>query len=826
MSCPVLIGRESEEATLTAALAVARGGAGGMVVVTGEAGIGKSRLVGEMATTARTQGVGVLIGRGVPAAASHPYNPLTEALLQGLREHSVLHDDGMRPWLPMLRAVIPTIAASAADPDAVHSTAARGEAVLQLLRCLAGPGCLLLVLEDLHWADADTLAVLEYLCENLSTNPVLCVATCRVEPPTPAAELCSRLRVRRAGTHLALKRLTADQVTAMVRACVPAATPDVVDRVQQAADGVPFLVEEALVTPGIPRFFADGVRVRFAALTRDEQTLLHSAAMLGRRFDWRLLSAMTALTNDAIATALEQCVDKQLLVVADDTFAFRHTLTRDAVLAGVLPPRRAELASRAFEALEAAHPGLPGIWGDLGADLAVQAGDPVRAGSLLLASGRAALGRGALATAIDTLRRAIELVTSPAERVEADCLLLDAFAMAGRLEEAIEVGDRLIGREGPHDAADAATRAELHLKIAHAALSATRWALARRQIALAADAVANDPQPQFHAQMAVLKAEMAMADHDLEGARALAESVLSTPSTSPTIRCHSLELLGRIRRGSDLGAAREAFEDALATAYAAGLVVWRLRALHELGTIDMFDHAGSDRLSSARGLAAQPGAGSTGAVIDLQLAATGLFRFELEAAARHARSALEVSTRLGLEKVRATALVFLAEVCALHRDRAESEHFVSLAEAAAPGDREIVGSGLGGAYAMLALLDDDIDIAMDDLGRAVAMLDRLPPMGPAHYRALWPLLLAARGDPDAAPAIERAGQAGLTVNRINRGFLGYASAIVAGRSGDQQHANNLAAEAAPRAPPLSGVGGHRQAMGGGSGAQQWLGPTS
>jgi DNA-binding CsgD family transcriptional regulator len=294
----------------------------------------------------------------------------------------------------------------------------------------------------------------------------------------------------------------------------------------------------------------------------------------------------------------------------------------------------------------------------------------------------------------------------------------------------------------------------------------------------------------------VLDAEIALAADDAgDRARALAESVLASPGASVEIRCRALELLGRVRRARDLDGARDAFEQALATADAAGLAVWRLRALHELGTIDMFDHAGTDRLSQARRIASELGAASTGAVIDLQLTATAMFRFELDEADRHAESALAASNRLGLGTTGAIAGVFRAEVCALRRDRAEMERFIALALAAAPGDREIEGSALAGARGMLTLLDGDMAGALDAFGRGIAVLDAVPQRGPAPYRGLWPLLLAAHDDPRAAAAIGHARATGLTVNRANRGLLGYAEAILAGRVGDAARATELAAAA-------------------------------
>lgn len=124
-----------------------------------------------------------------------------------------------------------------------------------------------MVLEDLHWADPDTLAVVEYLGDNLAAQRVLCLATSRSEPPSAALEMIRRLHGRRTALHL-LDRLDDQQVAGMVGACLPGADPDIVARVQQAADGVPFLVEEVLASPGVPASFRDTVRERLSGLSR------------------------------------------------------------------------------------------------------------------------------------------------------------------------------------------------------------------------------------------------------------------------------------------------------------------------------------------------------------------------------------------------------------------------------------------------------------------------------------------------------------------------------------------------------------------------------
>jgi DNA-binding CsgD family transcriptional regulator len=580
----------------------------------------------------------------------------------------------------------------------------------------------------------------------------------------------------------------------MVRACLPSARDDVITRVQDVADGIPFLVEESLAASGVPRSFAEGVRLRLAALSDDERLVLHAAALLGRQFDWRLLPSATGLDADLIAGALEHGVGAQLLAVDAGAFRFRHMLTREAVAAELLPPRRATLAARTLAAAQAAHPGLPEEWGDLAANLALQAGDQDQAGALLFASGRSALDRGALATSIDTLRRAVDLLSDRDQRTEAEMLLVEGLALAGRVDEAMLVGDHLI-TQLPPGADSASTRAAVHLKLAHAAVDGTRWATARRQLAIASELLAADPQAGLAAETAALNAEVAFAGNDINQARALAGSALASPQASPQVRCHALELLGRILRGKDLDAARDAFEQALATADAAELAVWRLRALHQLGTIDMFDGARTGRLSQARRIADELGAASTGAVIDLQLTAVAMFRYQLGEAEQHAQSALAISARLGLGKTHAIGLLFLAEIQALRRDRAGMDRFLTLAHAAEPGDPEIEGSALAGAHGMLALLDDDKASVLEGLRRGVAILDTLPQQGPAPYRAVWPLLLAADGDAGAAAAIGDARQAGLTVNRVNRGILVYADAILAGRAGNQQQATALAVAA-------------------------------
>ena len=124
-------------------------------------------------------------------------------------------------------------------------------------------------------------------------------------------------------------------------------------------------------------------------------------------------------------------------------------------------------------------------------------------------------------------------------------------------------------------------------------------------------------------------------------------------------------------------AARAAFERALVTAQTAGLPLWRLRALHELGTIDLFDHAGVERLAEARHAAEQMGALSTVAILDLQLAAAFTCRWELDTCDAHAQAAVDLAERLDLDQVRAKALAVLASSASMRADAGQTEHYAA-----------------------------------------------------------------------------------------------------------------------------------------------------
>ena len=405
--CPELVGRDVLVGGLTQRLddlAVGRGG--GFVALVGEAGAGKSRLLGVLAEEAAARGIAVLSGRASAGGSPSPYRPLRDAFLGAFRDRPLPATPSLEGFQGHLGRLLPSVAAPAAEDSPVLVA----EAVVRLLDVLAGhDGGLLLVLEDLHWADPETIAVLDYLSDALDGGRVLCA--CSMRPGGAVDAILDRFDSRRDQVLLDVDALSDADVARMVAACLGTSDPPagVGDFVVAHSDGNPFLVEELLagwvadgrlrqqdgywetagsLTPSVPVSLQDSIDRRLSALGPTDRLVLGAAALLGRQFDWNLLPGIAGVDGRAAADGLRAAVAEQVIAVDGDRFVFRHALTREAVLAGLLPFERRELASRAWPAVELANPGLPGPSCELAADLAEAAGEPVAAAERLLESAR------------------------------------------------------------------------------------------------------------------------------------------------------------------------------------------------------------------------------------------------------------------------------------------------------------------------------------------------------------------------------------------------------------------------------------------------------
>jgi DNA-binding CsgD family transcriptional regulator len=823
--CPVLVGRDEETRHLHAALAAAGAGHGGTVLVTGEAGIGKSRLVRETTRAAGGRGFVILTGRAVAGRVPAPFRPFAEALVSAGRAGLLPDSAELEPFRPALGRLVPDwrplpAPGSAAGPAADESLVFLGEAVLRLLRVLSPAAGCLLVLEDLHWADQETLALLEYLADNISAERVLCVATLRDQEGGGAVGLASVLEARGSATVLPLGRLDAAAMARMTRACTgPADLPAAVQRlVSEWAEGIPFLVEEVLAgligegalserdgtwqasdlaAVGVPATFADVVGRRLDAMDADSRQVICAAAVLGRRFDWALLSPVTGLAEAAVVAALRRGVSLQLVAADGGSFRFRHALTHEAVLAGLLPPERALLAAPAVAAVEAAHPGLPGTWCLLAADLAEHAGDAARAGALLLEAGRRDLVVGALASAEHTLMRARNLA-GPDDvvlRGPVDEALTEVLAMSGQVDRAIEMGQTLLAGLGrPAESARAAT---LHLGIARAAIAGARWAEAGASVEVArgcqgVDAALADA---CAAQIAVGQGYLAEADELAQAALRVAES-----SERPEVACEALEVIGRVARQRDLEQAERAFARAAAVASAHGLQLWHLRALHELGTIDQLRTESVQRLGAARELAVAQGALALTATLDLQIAAGLNKQFRAAEALAAARRSAHASRRFHLATL-PMALIFQATAHAIRGEKENMEARIADAVSLAPDDQDVLGCAWGHCRATFSLLAEDTGTAHAQMQTGAGLLLSSPATMAPPFLGLWPLLgaLLDRGGDDAAARV-RSGHS--TRHVVVAALLGYADAILAGQRGRRAEAGAAFAAADDQMGPL------------------------
>jgi DNA-binding CsgD family transcriptional regulator len=810
--CSTVIGRDQELEMLHDALHDAKDGQGGVLFLVGEAGIGKSRLAREACAVAETGGMVVLQGRAVEAASPVAYRPFAEALCAVVRSEGPPDSPELMPFRPALGRLVPEWRDMQVKP-ADDSVVVLGEAVLRFLRVLAGVRGCLLVLEDLHWADPETLMIVEYLVDNLASEPVLCVATLRVENDNPALHLARQLEARRACPVFDLARLDEAEVARMVMDCLDAAEPseDVV-ALASRADGIPFLVEELLaatvsagalvhdgqswelaedVDPVLPLTFADTVRRRLRPFDAEARRVVSAAAVIGRRFDWSILSRIIGLSDDAVLDALHGAVAAQ--IIADeggaDDFLFRHALTRDAVLADLLPPERAALAARALEAIETDHPDVPGAWCELAAELSESAGNREHAARLLLEVGRRALAGGALVSAEIALDRARTLARfDDATAVEVEESLTDVLSLAGKRDRAFEVSASLLSRLADRPE-DAARRVEVHLRLARVAIAATDWTAARQQLGEARADAAASQEERLAPRIEALSAHTAMGEHRPEEAAALARAAIVTAERVelPEVLCEALEIVGRCARPRDLDEAEHAFADAYVIAETNQLTVWRVRALHELGTIDLLRGADIARLREARDLAESIGALATTAVLDVQIAASLTASADPEATLVVAQRAAALARRYGLELTYAVARAFEGHAHAYARRRSEMEHCFADALAHGHGDPGIAVIVLTGE-AFFAIAQEDRREALGKLGDAAALSWQSPGDQTTGPSAGFFALVRAVAEPKRTDALPDAPTWWRPVHFLSGAWSRYAEAVLLGRRGHERDA--------------------------------------
>ena len=833
--CPVLVGRDAEFHMLSAALDAAAGGHGGLFFLVGEPGVGKSRLARETEKRARARGFAVLAGRASQVSAPIPLRPVVEALLRVARTHPIPDIQDMAPYEPVLASLVPEWRPGS-DGDAEISPLTVGEALLRLLTALGKRGALL-VLEDLQWADPETLAVVEYLADGLTRIRALCVATVRSDGPCAAEDLVDALHARRGASVIEVPRLSESELEFMAAACLgqDSAPDPVVKQVVADCGGLPLAVEEMLsaavssgqvvrsedgwrvsaeISTGIPASITASVRSRMAQLDSGAAEVIVFAAVLGRRFDCTLLPGLAGVPEETGLAAIRQAIDLQLIQPHSPShpeLRFRHSLTREAIVADLLPPDLAMRSARAAAAVEASRSGAEGIWREQAARLYQEAGEPVRAGTLLLDAGRDASNHGALISAKELLTRARDLLAeAPAGEsrllAEADEALARTLRITGECRKLMPVAARLLaeldmlGVEPPR-------RAVIRSCLAYA-FSQADPAAAEEHLAAARAIIDRFRDPELTGRVDCAEARCAFESGDLDRAQTLARRTLTAAeaaglkSWAAEAACEALEIIGRLERVHDLTAARDAFERACQIAASEGLAVRRIRALHDLAMIEAFETANPDRLSEVLGLAEKSGAISTIAAIELQRAALWTLGTDLDRALTAARQSQETAASLRLRRVEAMAAIAWASALGIRADRQIVERAAAQAEDLMPGDPETLAGTWGQARVIAAIFNDDLPAAHEAVTTGIFYARQEPRTAPFLAWGFWALLQAALG-PDGREALREARAAGAEVARWNRGCLAYAEAVLEGRDGNKDRAAELAAQGAEQFRPCA-----------------------
>ena len=775
----VLVGRTAELATIRRLVDGVAAGRGGALLVAGEAGIGKTRLLDEVATRAAERGLPVLSGRAVQGGGT--YRAIAGAVIGLLDGTGYAADPALRPYRAALGRLLPSWAG--AGPPDVHGTEADptvvlAEGLLRLLRLApaTAPGCVVR-LEDLHWADDDTLALVEHLATAAADSPVLLACSARDDAPARAAR---RLAAAPGTVTLRPARLTGPEVAALAAACqggVPV-PDDEARRLRDRSDGLPFAVEELVAAPGatVPPTLAALVADRLAALDEPAREVLHAAAVLGPQLDWRLLGPVTGGAEPEVLRSLRAAAAQALLVADGPALRWPHALTRDAVLAVLLPPERAALAAHAARVLAA----RAGPDDELrAAELFVEAGEPDSAARLLLRLARHDATRGALRSAEQHLAAAAAMRPGVALATAVAVERVGVLTQVGRAGDALALGTEYLG------ALRGDAHAEMCLQLARTAVAAGDWSDA-------GDFVARAGRPDDPRSL-VLRADAAFGAGRAVAAGELAAAAVTRAEATGAAAalCEALSVVSRVAWRTDLDVSEAAARRAAQVAAEHGLTPWRIRALFDLGMLEMLRTDDRTSLRRARELAVDAGMLGQVAAIEFVLSDYIWYVEGPRAASAVIRPLVALARPLRLLQLQ-TGIDAMAEMLDVSaRAAAGDAAAVAPDRRARPAVGDIGPHRLQVTQVLVALIQHDLARAETALGDGVVPLlvdEAIAP--PLPLIGAWVLLRAANGHGDGHRARSHAAAQVLA----NRGAFAYADAVECGRTEQPAAAALLLAE--------------------------------
>jgi DNA-binding CsgD family transcriptional regulator/Flp pilus assembly protein TadD len=385
ISSPVLIGRDREQAHLHALIDQVRQGHGQAILLSGEAGIGKSRLAAEGRRQASGQGFLVLQGTCFPTDRSSPYAPLLDLLsssqTQELLSLSTANPD---PLVRELARLFPGLVDRASDDTSLRGIEPEQEkrrlfvALTQFFTGFASKQPVLLLVEDLHWSDEMSLQFLLSLARSSARHPLLLILTYRTdEIHSELRQWLAQLDRERLAHEICLAPFSRSEVEAMLRGIfdwkspMPTAT---LDAIYELTEGNPFFLEEilkslllagAIVSANetwdgfppqelpIPRSIQAALQLRLDRVSPAARQVVILAAVAGKRFDFALLQQITGHEEQELLRLMKELIAAQLVVEeSEDQFAFRHALTREAIYSQLLLRERKGLHRTIAEAIE------------------------------------------------------------------------------------------------------------------------------------------------------------------------------------------------------------------------------------------------------------------------------------------------------------------------------------------------------------------------------------------------------------------------------------------------------------------------------------------
>ena len=387
--CPVLVGREPELNALEDALLAASRGDGQIVLLAGEAGLGKSRLATELQRRALKIGMTVLWGGCSEADLSLPYLPFLEAIGNYLATSDLVRvREQLGPVRRELAPLFPQLEPESAGREQGDATQAKlrlFEAMLALLRVPADKNGVLVILEDIHWADASTRELLDYMARRLAGMRLMILGTYRSDElhrKHPLAPMIQGWRRTRAAQVVELRPLQPDGVGEMIRAIFDynEVTAEFRDFLYGRSEGNPFVLEELLKAAldrgdiyrtadrwerkslqdlRLPQTVTDTILLRVERLSPEQREILQAVAILGSSCTYQSVVSLSGKDEATVQSALHASIQQQLLEEdsqAHGRYRFRHSLTREAIYDDMIGPQREQLHSRAADMI-AKQPG-------------------------------------------------------------------------------------------------------------------------------------------------------------------------------------------------------------------------------------------------------------------------------------------------------------------------------------------------------------------------------------------------------------------------------------------------------------------------------------